>query len=115
MDSLQWIGWDGSAIGNGRLAMDWMGQLGNERLGVADGWQWMAMDGSDWRARDGMGSAMDGSASRDGLDGLRWDGSAIGRARQWTARNGLDGSRWNGSAMDGSASRMDGNGWLGVV
>ncbi len=89
-------------------------------------------DARDKRTRErcnmGNGTArqMEGSASRDGLDGSRWDGLGngrlgiarwierlvMGRARQWmarrhamnmnwTARDGLDAR--TGSALDGSA------------
>ncbi len=55
-----------------------------------------------WTARDGTSPSMDGSVSRDGLDGLRWDGLAMD-GLAW--RDGLDGSQWDGL----------GNGGLGVA
>ena len=188
IDGSRWIGWlvmewDGSAIGYGRLAMDWMARedgTGSAMDGSAshDGWQWTARR-SVGRARKWMARrrAMDGNGrlagrlgnqqwtARDVLDGSQWDELGNGRlgvarwigrlvmgrlgngglgvaqwigrlvmgwARQWTAwrcamdRTACDGM---GSAMDGSAScdeyeldglrwigRLDGlgNGWLGV-
>ena len=105
MDGLQWIGKDGSAIGNGRLAMDWMGRLGNRQWTSCDGldgtarqwtgWQWMAIDGSDW---DGWMAWTDRTIRRLMIrltmerlsnGGL---GVALGWARQLMVRGGLDGS-----------------------
>ena len=72
----------------------------------------------DWTARDGTGLAMDGSALRDGLDGLRWDGLGngrlvgvarwigrlvMGRARQWMARRRAMNMNW--TACDGFDAR----------
>ena len=57
----------------------------------------------DWTARDGNGSAMDGSVSRDGSAGSRWD---------WLGNGRLGVARWIGRLAMG---RRLGNGGLGVA
>ena len=77
-------GFDGSrldGLGNGRLGIaQWIGRLAIGNGGLA----------MYWTARVGTSSAIDGSVSRDGLDGLQWDGSAMDGS---ASRDGLDGSQ----------------------
>ena len=100
--------WDGLAIGNGGLAMDWMAA----GLDGSTDWTGSAIDCLRWIGWLVIGSAMDWTARQIGwarqLNGMGRLGN-----RLWTARDGLDDS--GRLAMDWMARAMDGNGRLGVA